>query len=124
MRDRDIAVLKHILKYCKQVEETLNDFSNDKNEFFNSHIFRNATSMAIFQIGELANHLTDEYQKETLNEMNWRQIVGMRNFFAHGYSKMDVEVIWDTAMNSIPNLKGFCVKEITRLETLEDKEDN
>lgn len=120
MRDKNSAILKHMLKYCTQIEETCDNFGNDKKEFFDNHIFRNAASMALFQIGELANHLTEEYQKETLSEMNWREIVGMRNFFAHGYGNMDVEVIWDTVINSIPVLNEFCAKEIARLDLSEN----
>jgi uncharacterized protein with HEPN domain len=121
MKDKNSSILKHMIKYCKQIEETRNNFNNDREEFFNNHIFRNATSMAIFQIGELANRLTEAYQKETISEMNWREIVGMRNFFAHGYSNMDIEVIWDTAISNIPALKEFCIKEIARLELSENK---
>jgi uncharacterized protein with HEPN domain len=120
MKDKNSSILKHMLKYCKQIEETGNNFDNDREEFFNNHIFRNAASMAIFQIGELANHLTKEYQKETINEMNWREIVGMRNIFAHGYSNMDVGAIWDTVIKNIPALKEFCTKEIARLEVSEN----
>jgi uncharacterized protein with HEPN domain len=116
MKDKNSSILKHILRYCKQIDETGNSFNNDREEFFNNHIFKNATSMAMFQIGELANHLTKEYQKETLNEINWREVVGMRNVLAHGYSSMDIEVIWDTVIKNIPALKEFCIKEIDRLE--------
>jgi len=61
MKDRNGMILKHMLKYCKQIEETQDNFNRDKEEFFNNHIFRNAASMAILQIGELANRLTEEY---------------------------------------------------------------
>jgi len=112
---KDKFTLRHMLKYCIQIDETLENYNRNQEEFFNSHIFRNAISMLIFQIGELANHLTDEYVENTVNEMPWYEIIGMRNHFAHGYIKMDNNKIWDTAINDIPVLKKFCEKEIDKL---------
>ena len=115
MKDRNCTILKHILKYCKQIEETLNKFNSDKYEFMNNHDFKDSISMKIFQIGELSNHLTEEYIENTIKKINWYEIIGMRNHFAHGYGDMDIEVIFDTAIKDIPILKEFCIKEIDRL---------
>lgn len=38
----------------------------------------------------------------------WKQIKGMRTWFAHQYLNMDVEVIWDVVHCGIPPLKDFC----------------
>ena len=122
MKDRNITTLKHILKYCIEVNETLNVYDNDKDEFLSNHIFRDSISMKILQIGELANHLTEEYIEGTINEMQWYQIIGMRNHFAHGYSKMDMNRIWETATKHVPVLKEFCIKEINKLESLKSTE--
>ena len=116
MKDRNKYTLKHILKYCEQIGETLNTYNNDKGEFLSNHIFRDSVSMKLFQIGELANHLTEDYKEETITKMDWYKIIGMRNHFAHGYSKMDTGVIWDTTIENIPVLKEFCIKEINRLD--------
>ena len=70
--------------------------------------------MKIFQIGELANHLTDEYLEETKNEMNWNAIRGMRNRFEHGYGKMDLNKIFYTATEDIPVIKEFLEKQIIK----------
>ena len=121
MKDRNISVLKHMLKYCKQAEETLDKYKNNKNEFLNNHDFKDSISMKVFQIGELANHLTEEYREKTIKEINWYEIIGMRNHFAHGYGDMDIGVIFDTAIQDIPVLKEFCIKEIDRLDPPEDK---
>ena len=117
MKDKNISILKHIVKYCVEINETLNNYNVNKDEFMNNHIFKKAVSMGILQIGELSNNLTEEYRESTINEMNWRVIRGMRNHFAHGYGSMDIELIFDTAIKDIPVLKEFCVKEIERLSS-------
>ena len=47
--------------------------------------------------------------------MAWFQLIGMRNRFAHGYYTMDLDIIYETAVSSIPMLNSFCLKEISRL---------
>lgn len=61
-------------------------------------IFKIQYLIKSFQIGELVNHLSSEYLNETQNEINWSDIRGMRNRFAHGYFEMDKKVIFNTAL--------------------------
>ncbi len=84
-------------------------------DFNRNVIFRNAISMPIFQIGELVNHLTPEYLETTQKDINWNEIRGMRNRFAHGYYDMDYSIIFDTASKDIPIIKQFIDEEIKRL---------
>ena len=114
MDDRDISILKHMLKYCDEINKTLERFGADIEIFKTDSDYRDSISMKIFQIGELANHLTDEYLEETKNEMNWNAIRGMRNRFAHGYGKMDLNKIFYTATEDIPVIKEFLEKQLTK----------
>jgi uncharacterized protein with HEPN domain len=41
-------------------------------------------------------------------------MIGMRNLAAHGYHAMDLEIVWDTALNSIPKLLAFLEKELAQ----------
>lgn len=114
MDSRDISILKHMLRYCNEINKTVERFGNDINTFENDNDYKDSLSMKIFQIGELANHLTDEYLEETKNEMNWNAIRGMRNRFAHGYGKMDLSKIFYTAIEDIPVIKEFLEKKLTK----------
>ena len=53
-------ILLHILKYTDEITETLVRFGNDKEDFDNDKVFRNAVSMPMLQIGELAKELKDQ----------------------------------------------------------------
>ena len=112
MDSRDISILKHMLKYCDEIETTIKRFGNDIEKFKKDNDYKDSLSMKIFQIGELANHLTDDYLEETKNRINWNAIRGMRNRFAHGYGKMDVTKIFYTAIEDIPVIKEFLKKEL------------
>ena len=64
------------------------------------------------QIGELAGKLSDDYVRMTKVQIDWRAIKNMRNMFAHDYGSMDIERIWETAIEDIPVLYDFCKKEL------------
>ena len=104
-RDRDIV--EHIFRYCEQVETAHQDFGQSRQRFDESTTYQNAVSMCILQIGELVGHLSDEF-KEVNSVIPWHKIRGMRNYVAHEYGTIDLDVVWYVATNSIQELKGFC----------------
>ena len=63
--------------------------------------------MLIQQIGELAKHLSDDFINAH-PDIPWRQIKGMRDWFAHQYLDMDAAVIWTVAKEDLPPLRAFC----------------
>lgn len=71
--------------------------------------------MAIFQIGELVNHMPTDYLEKTKNEISWDEIRGMRNRFAHGYMNMDFDIIYKVAINDIPTLSRFIENELIKM---------
>ena len=46
-------------------------------------------------------------------------IKNMRNMFAHQYKSMDIEQIWDTALNDVPVLENYCQSLIEENESAE-----
>ena len=74
-------------------------------------IAKNAIAMCILQIGELVGKLTDDF-KSQYSKMPWQSIKSMRNIAAHNYGEFDVEVLWETVINDIPELKAYCCQII------------
>ena len=58
---------------------------------------------AIEIIGEAARNISDQGHRDH-PEIPWRDIIAMRNRMIHGYSDIDLAVVYDTVMNSIPEL--------------------
>ena len=106
--DRDRDVVEHILRYCDQIETAHSDFGHSRDRFRESTTYQNAISMCILQIGELVNHLSDDF-KSQYNVIPWRKMRGMRNYVAHEYGSIDLEVVWYVSTESIIDLKRFCV---------------
>ena len=103
---RDASILRHMLQYCLEIDAALNHFGDNEALFMENAVFRNAVCMPIQQIGELAKHLSDAFT-ETYPQIPWRQIKGMRDWFAHQYLSMDSAVIWNVAKADLPPLKAF-----------------
>ncbi len=112
----DINVLEHIIKYCEDIEVTINRFGNDFNTFENDMDFKNSISMSIMQIGELTTHLSSMFKSKTVNVVPWNLIKSMRNHYAHGYFYMDNKEIFETAIADIPDLKKKCTSFLDELK--------
>ena len=56
-------------------------------------------------IGEASNKITKELKSE-FSDIEWAQIVGMRNVFTHEYFGIDSSLVWEIIKNDIPELKG------------------
>jgi len=89
-RDRD--VIGHILRYCQQIEIAHDDFGCSRDRFEQSTTYQNAVSMCILQIGELVNHLSADFKADN-NGIPWHKIRGMRNYVAHEYGSIDLDVV-------------------------------
>ena len=105
--DRNISILEHIVKYCEQIDSTIQRFGNNYDSFSRDEIYRNAAAMCVLQIGELAGKLTDAF-REKYPGAPWRQIKAMRNIVAHSYGTVDPETTWEILQYDIPALKSYC----------------
>lgn len=113
MNERDLEILNSILKYCRQIDEANEQFNSKKECFEENSVYRNAVAMCVLQIGELAKRLSEEYKTQTIEEIPWHQIQGLRNVVAHEYGKIDTESLWETISDDIPHLSEFCSQQIT-----------
>ena len=114
MNSRDSDILERIISYCDEIDEAKNHFGNAYSELESSRIYKNAVSMCILQIGELTNHLSDEFKAE-YNEMPWQDIKAMRNIAAHRYGTFDIVKLWETISEDVPVLRVYCEKAVAEL---------
>ena len=54
-------------------------------------------------IGEAATHVP-EHMREAHPDIQWRAMMGMRNFIVHGYWNIDSDVVWGVVEDDIPAL--------------------
>ena len=109
--DRDISIIEKIIRYCRQIEDAHLRFDWSFEKFKNDSLYHNAVCMCLMQIGELSNHLSENF-KSTHNNIPWNAIRGMRNIVAHEYGNIDFEIVWETASIEIKDLCNFCLNII------------
>jgi uncharacterized protein with HEPN domain len=51
-----------------------------------------------------ASKRVSEITRQTLPAIPWAAISGMRNRLVHEYDEIDLDVVWDTAVNGLPSL--------------------
>ena len=112
MNNKDHGIILQIIKRCNRILDKIKYINRD--DFDNNEDLREVVCFNLFQIGELANGLTIEFLNE-YKEIPWRQIIGMRNRIVHGYDTIDLEIVWFTSFESIPLLKEYCEKIISKI---------
>lgn len=90
--------------------------SVDFEEFAEDRFRQHAVFHVLEVIGEAAAQVSEETRKATPN-IPWRNIVGMRNRLIHGYFAADLEIVWQTVRERLPEL----VRELDEL-LVEDPE--
>lgn len=103
MNNKDSMILKKILRHIESIVKytadchTLDDFSADSMRL-------EATVFNLMQIGELAKESLSDEAKAQIKTIPWQQIYGMRNRIVHGYSGVNMQIVWDTVSMDIPIL--------------------
>lgn len=115
--NRNADVLRHIRNYCVEINHTIDTFGRDYEIFASNTIYQNATALCVLQIGELTTHFTEEFKKK-YNKIPWNQIKALRNVVAHNYGGIDKETLWETLIQDIPELVGYCEYILEEYETL------
>ncbi|MHA1839771.1 MAG: HepT-like ribonuclease domain-containing protein [Candidatus Ranarchaeia archaeon] len=54
-------------------------------------------------VGEAASNLSDKTRKK-YSLIPWRSIIDMRNRLIHGYFDIDLDIVWNTVRQEIPDL--------------------
>ena len=77
-----------------------------KDDFLADKRTQQAVIMSLIIIGEAATKVMDGYAEFTQAhaEVPWRSMRNMRNRMAHGYFDIDLDVVWETVQEWLPQL--------------------
>ena len=100
MTERDRDALEDILKAIRRVQ----GFPIPEREaFFSTDYLQDAVIRNLEIIGEATKRLSDNYRNEHPG-IPWRQIAGMRDVLIHAYDQVDLEEVWITLNEQLPEL--------------------
>jgi uncharacterized protein with HEPN domain len=55
-------------------------------------------------IGEAVKQLPEAVRSEA-PDIEWQKIAGLRDILIHGYSRVDLEIVWDVVTNKLPEFE-------------------
>ncbi len=101
---RDDATLVDIATFARDATEFVRgvDFAR----FMEDAEKRWAVVAQILLIGEAVSRLTEEF-KDDHPDIEWGEIVGMRNRLIHGYEKIRWNMVWDAIQQDVPALLAY-----------------
>jgi uncharacterized protein with HEPN domain len=99
--ERDLQSLLDILQSAQIVMNYVAGRSQD--ELTTDLQLQDAIIRRLLIIGEASKRVSEKTQ-QTLTKIPWAAISGMRNRLVHEYDEIDLDVVWDTAVNSLPIL--------------------
>ena len=105
-----------LLAHIKQAALDAQQFVAEMNQeqFEADKKSQQAVIYSLLIVGEAATKIMDRYPEyASLNShIPWRSMRGMRNRFAHGYFDINLNVVWDTVQNAVPDLLVQIDREI------------
>lgn len=105
--------LAHILEAIERIERYTEDM--DEVGFLEHPMAQDAVIRNFEIIGEASNNIARRYPEFTAShpELPLAFAYGMRNAIAHGYFKVDLEIVWKTISSDLPALYAQ-VREIVQ----------
>lgn len=97
----DRVRLAHILEYAEMISEWLSQVR--KEIFFDNKQLQASIIRQIEVIGEATKNVSPSL-KERYPEIPWKEISGMRDMLIHEYFDVDLEEVWVTSTEDIPEL--------------------
>lgn len=100
MKEDKIYIL-HILEAIKKTERYVKNVSFE--EFLKNEEKKDAVVRNLEIIGEAAAKVSDKTKKQHL-DIQWRDIIDMRNRLIHEYFGVDFKIVWNVIKEELPIL--------------------
>ena len=96
-------LLEDIIEAIKRTQEYIR--GQDYPAFLKDKKSQDAVTRNLEIIGESVKHITTGLNKER-NEIEWKEIAGMRDRIIHHYFGIQWEIVWSVIKDKIPQLKA------------------
>ena len=98
---RNIQFLLDMLQSAELITQYTAQCSKD--EFFDNIQLQDSVIRRLLVIAEAARRVS-ETRRETLPNIPWQEINGMRNRLVHEYDDINLNIVWDVVQQEIPIL--------------------
>lgn len=109
--------LEHILEAIERIGLYLAD--TDEVAFLNDQKTQDAVIRNFEVIGEAAHNIERYHAEFAIShpEVPWTVIYAMRNRVAHGYFRVDLDMVWKTIHADLPELHSQIKRLLERIKT-------
>ena len=97
------ARLLHIIDSIQEIESYTRNIS--KEDFLKNDMMQNACIRLLEVIGEASRSVSEDLKKQ-YPEIEWREIVDLRNLLLHEYFGVDLNIVWSIIQFDLPPLKS------------------
>ena len=100
---KDVKVyFNQILDSAEKIESYVAGMSNE--QFLKDQKTQSAVIIQLMLVGEVSKKI-DSQIRNTI-DLPWKDIIGFRDKAIHHYFNMDLDLIWNTIKNDVPDLKS------------------
>lgn len=99
--DKDRIYLEEIKDFCRKVESFMGGVSYES--FVTDEKLQLAIVKLIENIGEAAKRLSEDARAKNA-AVDWKKAMAMRDKLVHDYMDVDLEIVYDVAVNEVPTL--------------------
>jgi len=103
MYEKHIQYLRHMLDECNYIITTMKEVPTFK-ALMDDEDKKRGIVRSLEIIGEATKRIPADI-KYKWNDMDWKAIAGMRDKLIHDYAEVDYDIVWNTVMHKIPELK-------------------
>lgn len=98
---RDLQFLLDMLQSAELIIQYTAGYSKD--EFVDNIKLQDSVIRRLLVIAEAARRVAEK-TRQTLPDISWQEINGMRNRLVHEYDDINLNIVWDVIDNEIPIL--------------------
>ncbi|BAS57994.1 hypothetical protein NIES2135_26230 [Leptolyngbya boryana NIES-2135] len=99
--ERDIADLWDMAQTIRRIQEF--SAGSTLGDYLNSALLQSAIKRQFEVLGEAARRISPDFQ-QAHPEIDWRNIIGLRNVIAHRYEQVIQERLWNNIEAILPDL--------------------
>jgi uncharacterized protein with HEPN domain len=111
-----LSFLRDIEESCRRIVEYARGLTRD--EVLGDNMRFDGILHNFYVIGEAVKRLPDDLRQAN-PDIPWREIAGMRDFIAHAYFALDIEILWRGIQQDVPRLLNR-VREVIAAEEPEE----
>lgn len=102
MSKQPLEYLKHIKDECSYILSVITP-ETSKDHLLENETLKRAVVRSLEIIGEASKKIPADF-KLKWNDINWKNMAGMRDRLIHDYMGINYTIVWDVAKNKIPEL--------------------